>query len=122
MDIHLQQGTGGGPTIQTTLYDYGGRVGAQATDTTNQGVAASQIVIFPSATNAATDDICGELIISNVDVSLKHTVRYSFHQLDKDCVGAGVRDAAEIVTAIRVKPSSSTFASGSKFILYKRTN
>lgn len=118
LDIQLQQGTGGGPTFQTTGYDYGGRTGNNASDAAHQAAAATQVVLFPGA--VVTDPVHGHIEITDVGTSSKHTMKFDVGQLDTYCTGRGVRTTAEALTALRIKTSTSTFASGSKFILYKR--
>lgn len=123
-DLHMQQGTGVGPTIQATGYEYSGieEFSGASAYTANRATAATQIVVFTGATNTSTHKISGEILIDNVDVANHHTIRFEMSQISKSTRGSGYRTTAEIVTAVRVKPSTGNFAAGSKFILYKRNN
>ena len=120
--IHFKQGTGGGPTIQSTGYNYGGSIKDNIGSTANQAAAATQVVVLTGATASATQLITGEIIIYNTDTSLEHSIKYDVRQLDKRGEGAAVRTTAEVVTGLQISTSTGNFAIGSRFLLYRRSN
>lgn len=124
-DLSVQQGTGGTPTYQTSSYYYCGvKMTYSAGDAGNRASNASQIKICPSMTNTAALACSGYVEIRDVDTSAtKKTIRYDsyFESGTTWYAGAGSRDVAEAVTAIKFFfAGGATFTDGSKFILSKR--
>ena len=123
-DLQFQQGTGGGPTYQTTTYYHSGQWDAYNVSlTANHGSNVGQLTLMPTASNSALNTIEGEFEICLPSNSgIRHVCRWNFRQQSKQSWGAGIRDNTEAVTALRFKTASGDWKTGSKFVRYVRNH
>lgn len=124
-DLALQQGTGGGPTYQTTTYYHSGlNMTYGAGDAGNRASNTSQLTIMPSLNNASSNECHGFIEISDVATSgTKKTIKYEAAQGNQArwTAGSCVRDNAETVTAIKFFfVGGANIKAGSRFLLSKR--
>lgn len=121
--LWIRVGTGGGPTYQTTGYNYQ----FQDSGTGTTGSAQAQIVVNRNGSsvgigNAAGESLNGDFRFSNPEVGNFNLIGWNAFHMRADAApnsyqGVGARSTAEVITGIRFLMSSGNITSG-RFTLY----
>lgn len=125
VELQVLLGTGAGPTFQTTQYYFGSMIMSStgAGSDVDTGFNVSSIVIFHESNFEDARRIFGEFFIGNVDSTVvQSSMRWFVNEMTVSNTGAGVRGAAEAITALRFQFSSGNFRTGSTLLLYKKNS
>ncbi len=123
VNLEILYGTGGGPTFQTATYYWSGVVKDHSVgESENRAANQAQIDFAQGLSNSAIVPIEFDFEINNPTASIRHSMLYVLRQSAKHWEGSAFRDVTEVMTAIRIQFSSGNIASGSKIILYRRSN
>jgi hypothetical protein len=124
VDLWFRFGTGGGPTYQTTNYQYDYMADLSGTEAGANNSAQGQIIVLKSDGTGVCAS--GFITVFNPGRSAATSITFVTGGFDTGVSSAamsgfGMRTNVEVVTAGRVLPASGTITSG-LFTLYRRAN